>query len=102
MPRKLVLSEEALRQIEAIGDYIARDSPEQALRWVNRLHAFVLSLPEQPLAYQVLYGPDEAGREVRQALFGVYRILYEVSNEAVYVLTVRHGARQPLGPDELK
>ncbi len=34
-------------------------------------------------------------------LFGVYRVLYVVEADAVYILTVRHGARRFLQPDEL-
>jgi len=37
MPHKNRLSDEALRQITAIGDYIGQDSPDNARRWIVRL-----------------------------------------------------------------
>ncbi len=101
MPRKVLLTDEAIRQIAAIGDYIAQDSPAHALRWVQRLEERIRSLENSPERHAVLYTAEEAGREVRQTFFGAYRVLYEIQPDAVYVLTVRHGARKPLGPDEV-
>jgi plasmid stabilization system protein ParE len=39
---------------------------------------------------------------VRQLLHGPFRILYEVHDANVYVLTVRHGARRFMSGDELE
>ena len=50
----------------------------------------------------MLYSPEQAGREVRQTFYGVYRILYTIAADTVYVLTVRHGARRPLEPTEIE
>jgi toxin ParE1/3/4 len=102
MHHKVRLSDEALRQIEAIGDYIAQDSPQNSLRWVQRIRSTIDSLGNFPERHAVLYTPQQAGREVRQTHYGVYRILYEIQADAVFVLTVRHGARRPIGPDEVK
>ena len=40
--------------------------------------------------------------EVRQLLYGRYRILYTVRGSVVFVLTVRHGARQLMTAEELE
>ena len=44
-------------------------------------------------------------REVRQLLYGrrrqMYRILYEIRGETVYVLRLRHAARAYLDPEEI-
>lgn len=100
MQREVRLSDEAIRQIEANGDYIARRSPENALHWIKKIHAEIKKLSEFA-EHAVLYTAEQAGREVRQTFFGVYRILYEVRGNAVFVLTVRHGARRPIGPEEV-
>ncbi|TWT87120.1 Plasmid stabilization system protein [Pseudobythopirellula maris] len=103
MPRKPVrFTDESLRQIETIGDYIAVDSPESALAWIERFHRAAMALADFPESHAVLYTVEQAGREVRQTFFGVYRILYEVRSDVVNVLTVRHGARRPIGPEEIK
>jgi plasmid stabilization system protein ParE len=66
MVRKLRLSVEALQQIEAIGDYIAEDSLENALRWVEKLWESIVSLRTFPESHAILYTADQTGREVRQ------------------------------------
>ena len=35
--------------------------------------------------------------EIRQLVHGAYRILFTIAKDTVYVLHIRHGARQPLG-----
>lgn len=40
--------------------------------------------------------------EVRQLLYGRYRILYTLRGSVVFVLTVRHGARQFMTTEELE
>ncbi len=102
MCHKVRLSDEALRQIESIGDYIAQDSPRNALRWVQKIRSTIDTLGNFPERHAILYTPQQAGREVRQTFYGVYRILYEIQNETIFVLTVRHGARRPIGPAEVE
>jgi plasmid stabilization system protein ParE len=45
------------------------------------------------------------GGELRELLYGkrqgVYRILFEVRGDTVYILRVRHGAQELLGPGDL-
>jgi plasmid stabilization system protein ParE len=56
------------------------------------------SFPER---HSILFDADAAGREVRQMIFGVYVVLYSIHGNTVNVLTVRHGARRPIEPDDL-
>jgi plasmid stabilization system protein ParE len=98
----VVLSSEAKANIVAISDYIAQDSTENALRWEDRLRERLRSLGHSPTAHEVAYRAEAVGREIRHTFFGVYRVLYTISGTRVVVLTVRHGARQPLSPDELR
>lgn len=45
---------------------------------------------------------DEFARcEVRQLLFGKYRILYTIRADTAYLLTIRHGARLPMSGEEI-
>lgn len=102
MTHRVRLTDEALGQIESIGDYIAKDSPLNAKRWLEKLHARIDSLSTFPERHAILYSANVAGVEVRQTFYGVYRILYSIDNDIVHILTVRHGARKPIGPDELR
>ena len=51
--------------------------------------------------------PDGGKRKLRHLLYGkkphVYRVIYEVDEgrQAVWVLTIRHGARRKLKPSDL-
>lgn len=89
---------------EAFAWYLAQ-SPAAAVRWQEHLADALDSLetfPERcPLA------PDRAflRRTVRQLVFGgrggEYRLLFEFQARQVYVLRLRHGARQLLvRPDD--
>jgi plasmid stabilization system protein ParE len=102
MLHKIELSGRTRRDIEAISEYIAQDSPLNAYRWLEGVDAAFESLRNSPTRHAILYTPPQAGREVRQTFYGVYRILYEIRDETVYVLTVRHGARRPIGPAEVR
>ena len=48
MSHKLRLTGEALRQIETIGDYIAKDSPDNARRWRIRIRHRIETLSNSP------------------------------------------------------
>lgn len=71
MAHKVRLSNEALQQIEAISDYIAQDSPRNALQWVRRIRANIESLGDFPDRHAVLYTSQQVGRDVRQSFLGV-------------------------------
>ncbi|MCG8451011.1 MAG: type II toxin-antitoxin system RelE/ParE family toxin [Pirellulales bacterium] len=102
MPLSVRLSDEALARITEISDFIAKDSPENARRWRAGIRQKIKSLDELATRHAVLYTPQQASREVRQTFYGVYRILYAIEKNSVYILTVRHGARRPMGPAEVK
>lgn len=82
---------EAARWLEEIHDYIAKDSPETALRVVREIHHRAESLtrfPERGYRYHDL--PD---RDIRILLWGHYRIAYLVHPSSdVEILGVFHGA----------
>lgn len=97
------LSDEALEQITMVSEYIAAHSPEHAARWRSGIRAKIKSLSQFPARNAVIYTPQQArGREVRETYFGVYRILYCIETTEIVVLTVRHGARKPIGPAEVE
>jgi plasmid stabilization system protein ParE len=101
MSHRVRLALEAKTQIRAISDYIAQDSPENARRWRRALHARLRSLTNFPARHEIAYPASTVGRDVRHTFFGVYRVLYAIESDLVVILTVRHGARRPLTPDEV-
>ena len=75
----------------------ARDT---GMRWFLALQEAIASLAEFPERCPL--APEKAAFpfEVRHLLYGrkphVYRILFTIEEQTVYVLHIRHGRRQPL------
>ena len=92
---------EADRDADAILEWLwSRQAGDTGIRWFLALEDAIASLstfPERcPLAPENARFPYE----VRQLLYGrkphVYRILFTIEKETVYVLHIRHGRRQRL------
>lgn len=96
---KLLWSPLALERVNEIADFIARDRPIAAEQWVEGIFTAVERLGEFPLSGREV--PEVRRPDLRELLYGNYRIVYRVEPEKVSVLTVRHG-RQLLDRDELE
>ena len=80
----------------------ARRSVAAAIRWYVKLLDAIGSLADNPelcgLAPENEWFPD-----MRQKMFGkkrdVYRILFEIRGNTVFILRVRHGSQDLLQPD---
>ena len=102
MARSVRLTDEAINHIEAIREFIAKDSPLNSVQWLDKLRSRIEFMGHSAESHAVLYTPNQAGLEVRQTFCVTYRILYSIDGDIVHVLSVRHGARRPMGPDELR
>lgn len=102
MSHNVRLTQEAKDHIGAISDYIAQDSPANARRWELGLRQRLRTLKDFPERHEIAFPASQVGRDVRHTFFGVYRVLYEIVGDTVMVLAVRHGARRPLSPDEVR
>lgn len=97
MPR-IVWTPSARKTLAEIRDFISRDSPKTAESYLRRLMASSGRLRKHPYLGQVV---SEIGREdVREILFGNYRIIYRVSKDLVEVVLVFHASRL-LGEDNI-
>lgn len=88
---KLVFSDEARRDLLAIGDYIARDSPLRARNFVQQLRAKALQLRDMPHAFPLVLGYEKPG--LRRFIHRDYVILYRTTSDTVFVVHIVHGAR---------
>jgi plasmid stabilization system protein ParE len=74
-------------------------------RWFSRLLEKIDTLETHPERCSVAAESEALDLEIRELLFGkrhgVYRILFRIEKRAVYVLRIRHGARDRLSADEL-
>ena len=91
LPLAIFWTDRALRDLEAIRDFIARDSIPAADRWVARLIAAAAQAATAPLAARQV--PEIGRSDVRELLLRSYRIVYRVSGDHIDVLTVFEGHR---------
>lgn len=84
-------TEQAADDLEAIAEYIARDSPHYAsLFCLNVLEKVDLLTAFPKLGRMV---PETDVATIRELLMGNYRIIYRIVDDLVEILTVYHGSR---------
>ena len=80
--------------LAAIHAYIAKDSPEYAMRMVDRLTRRSQQIADFPFSGRVV--PEFTVSQIREVLEGPYRVLYHVKTGQIDVLAVIHAARDVL------
>ncbi len=88
---RVAWSARAVRDLDAIFDYIALDDPVAALSWVKRLQARARLAGGAPLAGRIV--PEVQHTDVREVFSRSYRIVYRVLDAEIHVLTVFEGHR---------
>ena len=96
---KLVWSSVAVERALEAKAYIAADNPNAAEKWSVELIRTVQKLKRLPRAGRVV--PEIGLEEYRELIYGNYRIVYRVSSNTVFILTVRH-LRRLLELDDLE
>jgi plasmid stabilization system protein ParE len=98
---KLVWSSVAVERALEAKAYIAADNPNAAEKWAEGLILAVQKLKRLPRAGRVV--PEIGLEEYRELIYGNYRVVYRVSSNTVFILTVRHLRRllelDDLGPE---
>ena len=77
---------QAADDLQAIHDYIARDSQRYATAEAQRILVTVDQLHEFPLLGRVV--PEHGLDDVRELILPPYRIVYRLRSEAAIILTV--------------
>lgn len=88
---KVVLTAEALGDLEQIGDYIARDDPSRAASFVDELIGKARELGELPRGFPLVPRYEHLG--IRRRAHGNCLIFYRVKADQVSVIHILHGAR---------
>jgi toxin ParE1/3/4 len=91
MAKKLEWTDFALRDVDAIAEYISRDSSRYAAQVVNRIRQKthgLLRFPERAAIVLELNDPS-----IRETVVSSYRIIYQVSATSIRIMRVIHGAR---------
>ncbi len=88
---QIIWTQEALEQLTAIEDYISKDSPERAAKFVDQLIEQAESLPDSPRMGRVV--PEIANPGIRELIFKKHRIVYRLNENYVEILTIFEGHR---------
>ena len=95
---KVVWSPLALARVREAAQYIARDNPPAARTWAESVFDRVSQIAGFPTSGRVV--PELGRDDVRELIYGRYRIIYRIEEKAVLILTVRLGNRI-IDPDEV-
>ncbi len=95
---KVRWTETAQDHLDAIYAYIAQNSPEYALRMVDRLTRRSQQIADLPLSGRRV--PEYEMDQIREVIEKPYRIIYHVKPDQVDIVAVLHGARDILRTGE--
>jgi toxin ParE1/3/4 len=95
---KIVWSPLAIDRATKIAEYIAFDNPTASQNWVEEVFEKVETLKSSPKYGRVV--PELERNEIREILYGNYRIIYHCSVQTISILTIRHG-KQILPVEEI-
>lgn len=88
----------ALQQIINISHYIAKDKRLAAERWAKAIIDHGKRMARFPKSGRVV--PEFKNANIREMLYKNYRIIYQIGNKCIYVLTIRH-VKQILSKDQV-
>ena len=86
----VIFSPTSRQDLLDIGDYIAKDSPSNARRFVGKLMKQCQRIGQAPLSYT---SREDLAAGLRMAPLDRYLIFFSVNNNAVRIERVLHGAR---------
>jgi addiction module RelE/StbE family toxin len=88
---KIKWTPQSLEDIEAIANFITRDSSYYARMFTIKVFEAVDRLELFPESGRVV--PELNRKEIREVIIGNYRIIYKIRGESVEILTVYHSSR---------
>lgn len=90
---EIIWTDEALSDLEAIGEYFERTSPQYASVVVNELYTAVEPLAEHPRMGRKV--PEIGHETLRELVVENYRLIYQLRGETIEIITILH-SRQDL------
>jgi plasmid stabilization system protein ParE len=95
---KLLWTQTAIDRVAEIHRYIKKDNPINAQRWVESLLDKISRLTGAPRMGRKV--PEIGSENLRELIFGNYRIIYKTAGDVIYLMTVRN-FKQMLPVDEI-
>jgi len=91
MARRVRWTPSALTDLEEIAGYIARDSRYYAAAFVRNVKMFSRSL--EIFAERARIVPELGEENIRELLFGDYRIIFRIRENEIQITAIIHQAR---------
>ncbi len=86
---RLRWTNEALKRLQEIEEFIAMDNPSAPAKFVNKLISLAERIPENPKKGRIV--PELSIEYIRELLHQNYRIVYLIMGKSIEVLTVFEG-----------
>lgn len=96
---KIVWSPLAVERVSEIAEYISRDNPDAAVVWVNSLFKRIGLIKDFTRSGRKVPGINRD--EIRELVYGDYRVIYRIESTRVAIITVRH-LRQALSKEDIE
>ncbi len=84
-------SPEAVEDLEAIADYIARDSRFYAQSVVRKMLEMAESLADFPEMGRIV--PELGDQNIRERFVYSYRLIYQIEDSQILIVAIVHGKR---------
>ena len=88
---RIIWSPLAVDRASEIADYIAQDKPSAAEKWIDTVFSKVEQLKSSPEIGRIVQEINDS--QIRELIYGNYRIIYRIEKERVSILTIRHGSQ---------
>ena len=98
MTYRVEITKTAKKELLEAYNWIRDESPNQASKWLKDIQSVIQTLKEFPLRCPLAPENDLFPIEIRQFLYGkrsgIYRILFFIQKDVVYISHIRHIARR--------
>jgi plasmid stabilization system protein ParE len=91
MAFKIIWSPQAASNLEEICEYISKDSEYYAAIFAKRVITLIKRIPDFPRAGRVV--PEYDDENLREKIYGDYRIIYRIKKDAIEIVAICHGSR---------
>lgn len=88
---RIIWSSDAASDLEAICDYVAKDSEYYARVLAQGIISAIERLQVFPESGRIV--PEYNQKDLREVIFQNYRVVYRVKPDIIEVVTITHGAR---------
>jgi len=89
MDFKVAWSPEAIEDLEAIAEYIERDSEFYAMAVVSKILDMARNIKDFPKIGRIV--PDVGNENIRERFVYSYRLVYQIRGHQILIVAVIHG-----------